>query len=78
VLHEATHLLPLAVIEQAQAEFWGMAGLVVLGVPVQAAWQAEDNNIAIGAVPWPATWITALLGTQPLRKLQAATWPYML
>jgi hypothetical protein len=35
--HLALHLLPLAVSEHSQAEYWGMAGLVVLGVPVQAA-----------------------------------------
>jgi hypothetical protein len=43
--HLALHLLPLAVSEHSQAEYWGMTGLVVLGVPVQAAQQVEDSSI---------------------------------
>jgi hypothetical protein len=44
VVHVAVHLLPLALSEQVQAGFWGMAGLVMLGLPVQAAQQAGESN----------------------------------
>jgi hypothetical protein len=50
VVHVAVHLLPLALSEQVQAGFWGMAGLVVLGLPVQAAQQAKGrDNVAAHA-----------------------------
>jgi hypothetical protein len=45
VVHVAVHLLPLALSEQVQAVFAGMAGLVVLGLPVQAAQQEGQSSI---------------------------------
>jgi hypothetical protein len=47
--HLALHLMPLAVSEHSHAEYWGMTGLVVLGVPVQAAQQVEDSSIGAHA-----------------------------
>jgi hypothetical protein len=45
------HLLSLALPEQVQAEFWGMAGLVVLGLPAQAAQQPGASGIEARAAP---------------------------